>query len=246
MGKDTKIEWCHSVFNALWGCLKISAECENCYAEKWSARWGNDVWGPAKTTARKTFGEKHWNEPLKWNKESVNNNERKRVFCGSMCDIFEEHPTWDTERPKLWDLIDKTPNLDWLLLTKRPENIIRMIPDDWKLKKRHNVWFGTSVGVNATKWRIDELKKARDYAEILFLSCEPLLEEISIKDQLNGIDWVIAGGESGTKKRPFDADWARVLRDECKSMNVNFFMKQMDKIREIPEDLMVRQIPKYK
>lgn len=245
MGKDSKIEWCHHTYNMGWGCIKISAECENCYAEVWSKRWGNDVWGPAKTTGRKTFGEKHWNEPLKWNRDAVKNNERKRVFCGSMCDIFEEHPTWDTERPKLWALIEKTPNLDWLLLTKRPENIITMMPEAWKREKPHNVWLGTSVGVNDTKWRIGELKKARDYAEVLFLSCEPLLEDISIKHLLPGIDWVICGGESGAKKRPFNCDWARRLMGDCQAMNVKFFMKQVDKVREIPDDLLIRQIPKY-
>lgn len=245
MGKDSKIEWCSHTFNPLWGCLKVSAECENCYAEKWSARWGNDIWGPAKTTARKTFGSKHWNDPLKWNREAQKNDERKRVFCGSMCDIFEEHPAWDIERPKLWHLISNTSNLDWLLLTKRPENILSMLPDEWKQKRPHNVWLGTSVGVNDTKWRINELLKVRNHAEILFLSCEPLLEEISIKDEIKNIDWVIAGGESGHHKRPFNCDWARKLKSECEQMQVFFFMKQVDKIQDIPEDLMIRQIPRY-
>lgn len=244
MGKDSDIEWCHSTFNPIWGCVRVSAECQACYAEIWSNRWGFDVWGPSKTTDRRTFGEKHWNQPIKWNRDAIKNDERKRVFCGSMCDIFEDHPAWNSERPKLWELISKTPQLDWLLLTKRPENISSMIPDSWKKNKLHNVWIGTSVGVNATKWRIDELRKNREYARILFLSCEPLLEEMSIKDKLEGIDWIICGGESGSKKRKMDADWARILRNECKEMNVNFFMKQIDKIQEIPNDLMIRQIPK--
>lgn len=243
MGKDTKIEWAHSVFNALWGCVRVSAECTNCYAETWSNRWGFDVWGPSKTTDRRTFGEKHWNEPIKWNKDAVKNNERRRVFCGSMCDIFEEHPVWDVERPKLWELIEKTPQLDWLLLTKRPENILSMVPGHWNDSRQQNVWMGTSVGVNDTKWRIDELKKARHIAKVLFLSCEPLLEEISVKDQLPGIDWLICGGESGAKKRKMDCGWARKLRDECKDESVNFFMKQIDKVQEIPDDLMIREIP---
>ena len=102
---------------------------------------------------------------------------------------------------------------------------------------------GTSVGVNDTKWRIDELKKARHIAKVLFLSCEPLLEEISVKEQLPGIDWLICGGESGAKKRKMDCDWARKLRDECKDESVNFFMKQIDKVQEIPDDLMIREIP---
>lgn len=133
MGKKTGISWCDHTFNPWWGCTKISAGCDNCYAATWSKRTGFDVFGADKP--RRFFGDKHWNEPILWDAAAAAAGVRRRVFCGSMCDVFEvdksaEHQM-DHTRDALWHLIDNTPNLDWLLLTKRPENFKRYTPSHW-------------------------------------------------------------------------------------------------------------------
>lgn len=141
--------------------------------------------------------------------------------------------TLDDVRSRLFDLIDETPNLDWLLLTKRPENIDRMMPEadshmvSWAhagpVPIRPNVWLGTSVGVRDTLWRIDHLRKVP--AAVRFLSIEPLLEDLGTID-LTGINLVIVGGESGHGARPMHPDWARSIRDQCVKAGVAFFFKQ--------------------
>src|SRR5207245_7041240 len=141
MGKNSSIEWTDHTFNPWWGCTKVSPACTNCYAEVWARRVGADVWGAS--SERRFFSEKHWQEPLKWNADATAMNRRKRVFCASMADVFESRHDLDDERAKLWNLIDATPSLDWLLLTKRPENIQLMAP--WKDIWPRNVWLGTTV-----------------------------------------------------------------------------------------------------
>lgn len=121
MGAESKIEWTDHTFNPWWGCNEVSPGCKNCYAKKLAARFGVG-WGIR--PPRRTFGEKHWNEPLAWNRKAKAAGVKARVFCASMGDVFEDHPTCDAERMKLWALIRATPNLMWLLLTKRPENIM--------------------------------------------------------------------------------------------------------------------------
>src|SRR5271166_5607806 len=140
MGKNSKIEWTDHTFNPWWGCTKVSEACKNCYAEAWSKRVGQKVWGP--TANRRFFGEKHWLEPVKWNADTQAGR-RRRVFCASMADVFEDRRELDPWRQKLWDLIEVTPRLDWLLLTKRPELVATLARwgDDWP----PNVWLGTTV-----------------------------------------------------------------------------------------------------
>src|SRR5581483_10937070 len=130
-------------FNIAWGCLKVSEECRNCYAEGIASRYGMKLWGPVETTIRRTFGPKHWHEPLLWNREAKQQGHRRSVFCSSMADVFEDHPALESERQKLWTLIQQTPHLNWLLLTKRPQNILAMVP--WQQGCwPDNVWMGTS------------------------------------------------------------------------------------------------------
>jgi len=242
MGENSKIEWTDHTYNPWWGCVKVSPGCQNCYAETFAKRTGHAIWGPAATTHRRTFGDKHWQEPLKWNEDAVKAGERRRVFCASMADVFEEHPELPTERAQLWELIDKTPALDWLLLTKRPQNINDMIPFVWSLAWPANVWIGTSVeNQAAAAERIPVL--ATIPAEVRFLSCEPLLGPVDLTPWMGErewpqvapgvatrqgplIDWVIVGGESGPRARPIDADWVRSLRDQCAVTDVAFFFKQ--------------------
>lgn len=109
MGKNSKIEWTHHTWNPWWGCVKVSQGCEHCYAETFAKRTGHSIWGPAKTTQRRTFGDKHWAEPLKWDADAAKAGERHRVFCASMADVFEDHPQLHAERPRLWSLIAQTP-----------------------------------------------------------------------------------------------------------------------------------------
>ena len=140
MGKNSSIEWTDHTFNPWWGCVRVSPGCQNCYAETWAKRVGADVWGAG--ADRRFFGEKHWQEPVKWNRTASESSPRKRVFCASMADVFELRTDLDTARQQLWKLIIETSNLDWLLLTKRPENIRSMAP--WTVWP-DNVWIGTTV-----------------------------------------------------------------------------------------------------
>lgn len=222
-GEELLIEG--NTFNTWWGCLKVSEECKNCYALDIAHHYVKEpLWGPAATTSRRLFGDKHWQEPLVWNRKAQRLGHRISVFCSSMADVFEEHPQLDTERLKLWDLIGQTPWLNWLLLTKRPENVLKMVP--WSERWPDNVWLGTSVGLQQrVEERLPELVKIP--AVVKFLSCEPLLGPLDLTPWLQRVDWVIAGGESGSEARFMDLAWPRSLRDQCQAAQVPFFFKQI-------------------
>jgi protein gp37 len=221
MAELTNIAWTDHTFNVAWGCVKISDGCANCYSDKWDHRVGGKHWGPH--AARRTFGEKHWREPLKWNRQARDEGRRHRVFCSSMTDVFLDDPVIARELVKLWTLIRDTPDLDWQLLTKRPERIGECLPTDcgdgWP-----NVWLGTSV--ENRKHGVPRIAILSEIpATIRFLSCEPLLEDLGNLD-LHGIDWAIVGGESGPRWRPMDLDWVRAIQRQCREQNVTFFFKQ--------------------
>jgi protein gp37 len=232
--KDTKIEWCDATFNPWHGCFKVSPGCTHCYAETLSKRLGRDIWGPPQTTARLGMSENYWKQPLRWNKTAEEIGKPARVFCASMADVFEDHPQIMDSRIRLFNLIDQTPWLDWLLLTKRPENVLEMMAD-WLAHFPQNIWIGTSVeNQEYANKRIPELLKVP--ARVRFLSCEPLLGPVDIRKWLKfgeftpygqrPIHWIIAGGESGHGARPMHPDWARSLRDQCQAAGVAFFFKQ--------------------
>jgi protein gp37 len=220
MAEKTAIAWTDSTWNLAWGCTKVSPGCKNCYADGLADRYGYDVWGPEKS--RRTFGEKHWQEPIKWNRQAEKEGRRRRVFCSSMCDVFEDHPTIQKELAKLWPLIRATPHLDWQLLTKRPERIGDNLPADWD-QGWHNVWLGTSIENNDYTWRADYLCQIP--AVVRFISYEPALGPLDKLD-LTGIHWVIYGGESGQDFRPEDKQWARDMMARCRAASVAFFHKQ--------------------
>lgn len=183
---------------------------------------------------------------------------RQRVFCASMADVFEDNAQLANWRAELFALIDATPNLDWLILTKRPGRIFSLgtdavgeVFDNW-LDRHPNVWLGTSVENQAA---MDERGPdlLRNCANVLFLSIEPLLEGIEIREYIKSsrINWVIVGGESGPACRPFEAQWARSIRDQCRQKGVAFFMKQLgghphkrDQLTDLPEDLRIREWPR--
>jgi protein gp37 len=222
MGESSKIEWCHHTFNPWWGCTKVSQACKSCYAEAWAKRTGHDIWGEDKP--RRFFGEKHWREPLKWNREALAAGERRRVFCASMADVFENRRDLDVWRAKLWALIIDTPGLDWMLLTKRPENCGRLFPRDWWIKGLpDNIWLGCTFDDEGPA-RADVLTGCT--ARVKFLSVEPLIKEETLKPWIGRLHLVIVGGESGAKARPMQVEWVRKLRDECKEAGVAFFLKQ--------------------
>ncbi|MGE9267761.1 MAG: phage Gp37/Gp68 family protein [Verrucomicrobiales bacterium] len=267
LSDKTKIEWCDYTFNPWTGCTKVSPACANCYAESWAKRSGLVKWG--KGQPRRRTAEANWRKPLKWNKEAEEAGDRPKVFCASLADWL------DDEVPIGWlvdllCLIRRTPHLDWLLLTKRPENWIERIGkarcskegfeesglwlwlDEWlDGEPPANVWVGTTVeSQEMAEARIPELVEIP--ARVRFLSCEPLLERLDLwgwicEPIVPLVDWVIVGGESGPGCREFRPEWARSIQAQCEAAEVPFFFKQMGGVRKpfapIPDDLMVREFP---
>jgi protein gp37 len=240
MGANSGIEWTHHTFNPWWGCFKVSPACDHCYAEKWAKRFGMNVWG--KGSERRFFGDTHWREPLKWNHEAGKAGERRRVFCGSMCDVMEDAPgLQEIREAKLYPLIEATPHLDWLLLTKRTQNFRLFLPEKWIKEPRPNVVGMTTVESERYLWRAEVL--LRTPFAMRGLSMEPLLGPVDVGPFIGvkyrtlsvewhgpsltrGIDWVIVGGESGPGARPMHPDWVRAIRDECERSATAFFFKQ--------------------
>ena len=243
MGANTKIEWATHTFNPWVGCTKVSPACTNCYAERDMSNKKNGViWGAGNPRQRTTPA--NWNKPIQWNKNAeydyinwqdetnlgkdLGQFNRQSVFCASLSDVFDDEVD-NKWRDDLFTLINNCPHLDWLLLTKRPQNIAKMIPKDWFVKTRHNVWLGTSVeNQSYAEDRIPELLKVP--AAVHFISCEPLLHEIDITKLCKGyeynLDWIIAGGESGPKARSMNPKWVRSLRDQSIANNIKFLFKQ--------------------
>jgi len=197
MAENSLIEWTDHTFNPWHGCFKVSPACDNCYAKAISTKNGHDLWG--KDAPRRLLSDANWHKPVLWNKKAGAEGIRRRVFSGSMCDVFEPSSDLDPHRVRLWELIEDTPNLDWLLLTKRPGYILKMMPEGGFTP---NVWLGTTVETQDFTGRIKQLLKAP--ASVHFLSCEPLLGPIDLTQWLSELDWVIAGGETGPNCRPTD------------------------------------------
>jgi protein gp37 len=236
MAVDTQIQWVNRIlpdgrlisghtFNPWWGCMKVSEECKRCYAEGIATRYGHkSTWGPASTSTRRLFGEGHWQEPLAWNRQAEREGHRHSVFCASMADVYEDNPLLIPHRERLWNLIGETPWLNWLLLTKRPENILAMSP--WTASYPDNVWIGTSVGLQRrAEERVPLLLQVP--ATVRFLSCEPLIGPVDLSPWIDQLQWVICGGESGIEARPLNLDWARQLRQQCQDAQVPYYFKQV-------------------
>lgn len=222
MGEGSSIEWTDHTFNPWWGCTAVSPACDHCYAEAWARRFGV-LWGVGK--ARRFASEAYWRQPLAWNAKAAKLSVRPRVFCASMADVFDNEVPQEW-RMRLWQLIEDTPHLDWLLLTKRIGNVPWMFPLSWISYPRANVWLGISV-VNQEEADRDIPKLGRMKAAVRFLSCEPLIGDLSLEVALSGVvDWVIVGGESGPGARPMNPLWALSLRNQCRAFAVPFFFKQ--------------------
>jgi len=246
MAENSAIEWCDHTFNPWIGCTKVSPACDNCYAERdMDHRFGRVTWGPGQRRSRTTV--QNWYKPRRWNREAAGADVRPKVFCASLADVF------DVEVPEEWvddlfNLIRDTPNLDWLLLTKRPQ-----VAKTWFKNTRHywpNVWLGTTVeNQDMASARLPHLFKTNNVAK-KFLSMEPLLEHVDIEYYgiIGELDWVIVGGESGPNWRPMEPSWAELIKDQCHRAGVSFFMKQMSgntmaARKDIPPELMLREIP---
>ena len=286
MSENSAIQWTDHTFNPWIGCTKVSPGCVNCYAEtldtmRFSKTLGEGTknapvshWG--KGAPRHRTSESNWKQPLKWDKQAAltvgqggifGDVARPRVFCASLADwLDDEVPReWQTD---LLKFIEATPNLDWLLLTKRPENWegvmtnalldgVEMVHEWVNGRPPENVWIGTTVeDQKRADERIPQLLSIP--AKVRFLSCEPLLEAVDLYpdgigtgiDIPDGIHWVITGGESGPGCRPAKIEWFRFLRDQCADVGAAFFMKQLGGIHDhrgnledFPEDLRVRQFP---
>ena len=222
MGTITAIQWTDHTFNPWWGCTKISPGCQNCYAETLAHRYGT-AWGAQ--GERRQMADSTWKESVKWDRAAAAAGHRARVFCSSMADVFENNVQVAEARLRLWQVVESTPALDWLLLTKRPENITSMVPAAWLQAAPANVWYGTSVENQKTaERRLPHLLGVP--AVVRFLSCEPLLEPVSLAAWLHGVQWVITGGESGAKARAADPEWFRSIRTECAAAGVSYFHKQ--------------------
>lgn len=241
----TKIEWTASIapdgtivpgytFNPVIGCQNVSPGCDHCYAEAMTNRYGWTEWGPH--GVRKRTSDANWRKPLQWAKQARGT--RPRVFCASLADVFDNR--WPAgARPDLFSLIRKTPELDWLLLTKRPQNISKMLPPDWGDGYR-NVWLGTTCE-DQERYDLRWPVLANIPARIRFISYEPAIGPLTYI--WGKPDWIICGGESGPGARDMDPAWAGTVRDQCAASGIAFFMKQMTRKAPIPADLLIRQWP---
>ena len=235
MGKS-KIEWTTYTFNPWTGCSKIGEGCRNCYAETYARRWGLE-WGV--NARREVMSEAYWRQPLSWDRSAERHRRIQTVFCGSLCDVFEHapHSVLNSERTQLWRLIDATPHLYWLLLTKRPVNIPYMTPDSWKALPPGNVGFGVSAwnelsAVAMWSTLAGMLREAFvRQPSLKFISLEPLLGHVDIQTLCDATDevpdWIIVGGESGRRARPFDLSWGMEIIETCTRLGVPVFIKQI-------------------
>ncbi|MCE1194077.1 MAG: phage Gp37/Gp68 family protein [Acidovorax sp.] len=251
MSENTKIEWCDHTFNPWIGCTKISPGCDHCYAENlMDKRMGVASWSPGAERVRTKPA--NWKIPLRWNAQAdafmAQHGRRQRVFCASLADVFDNAVPMQW-RMDLFELIADTPNLDWLILTKRIGNVMPMCSGDSLMFEMigSRVWLGATI-VNQADADRDIPKLLEVPARVRFLSMEPLLGSVDPRLQRPareddrqdmdgwcthittaagaGIHWVIVGGESGPGARPMHPDWPRSLRDQCNAAGVPFLFKQ--------------------
>ncbi|OXI67439.1 hypothetical protein CFB81_22540 [Burkholderia sp. AU28863] len=237
MAENSMIEWTDHTFSPWIGCTKVSPGCDHCYAEHMmDTRLHKVVWGAHGERVRTSAAT--WRQPLRWNARHAEffaaHGRRQRVFCASLADVFDNavDPAW---RADLFRLIADTPNLDWLLLTKRIGNVMSMVSEaaqyqfDLDCIERPRLHDNVSIGatiVNREEMLRDAEKLLAVPARMRFWSVEPMLGDLGeIPTELMP-DWVICGGESGANARPMHPDWARNLRDQCAAAGVPFLFKQ--------------------
>ena len=225
MAEHSKIEWTDHTFNPWTGCTNVSPGCDHCYAEAWSKRSGHVKWG---NSPRKRTTDQYWKAPSIWNARAstfaAQHGRRQRVFCASLADVFDNQAEakW---RYDLFALIRACSGLDWLLLTKRPQNIKKMLPADWGDAGYPNVWLGMTA---EDQHRYDQRWKhlAAVPAAVLFVSYEPAIGPLRLAGTGPHPDWLIVGGESGPGARPMEAQWVRQIVDDCRQVGTAPFFKQ--------------------
>lgn len=208
----TKIEWTDKTWNPITGCTKVSSGCKNCYAEIMSLRLKAMGIDKYKNGFNFTLHEECLSEPLKWKKPHT-------IFVCSMSDIFHEKVPFEFV-DKIINIIKQTPHHNYQILTKRAEQMNEYFD---RKEIPQNIWLGVTVDVSASKDRIDSIRNLN--ASIKFLSCEPLLEDLG-ELNLENIDWVIVGGESGSKARPMEKKWVLSIKEQCEEQGSAFFFKQ--------------------
>ena len=261
---QTTIEWTVTVledstrlpgftFNGWQGCMKVSPGCKFCYAEKLSSRWRGEkpsLWGPA--AGRQVASDKYWDEPLKWNALAKQLGVRLKVFAFSMADVMEDRRDLDIPRHRFFKLIENTPNLNWLVLTKR-NDFVKLLPEEWMivvhdkdtseyggpadytgLNIPRNLWMGMSIVDNdeiLTKYPLFQSSFQNLGFAKVFISMEPLLGPMPdiirfFDEKIQWPDWIIVGGESGSNARPMNPNWVHGIRMACERFGVDFFFKQ--------------------
>jgi protein gp37 len=226
VGENTKIEWCDATFNPWFGCTKVSPACDHCYAEAMmDHRYGKVSWGAGED--RKRTSPSNWKQPYKWDREAAAAGKPATVFCLSLGDIWDNEvdPKWRNDALKV---MEETPHLIWLLLSKRIGNAVKMCdPMAGNRALPENAALGATL-VNQEEWDRDypKLKHAGQSlgAKFTFASVEPMLGPIDARGDLPG--WIIVGGESGKHARPMHPGWARSLRDQCNRAGVPYLLKQ--------------------
>ena len=181
MGENSRIEWTDHTFSPWWGCTPVSEGCENCYAAAWANRYGFDCFGKGKP--RRLFGKKHWTDPIRWDRKAREIGVKKKVFSGSMCDVFDEEAP-EGSRNALFGQVLNTPNLIWILCTKRPQNIPRMTPSYWwDVGFPGNLWMLVTAENQA---RVDERVPLilKVPAKVRGVSIEPMVGPMDIKHLL--------------------------------------------------------------
>ncbi len=203
MPSNTSIEWTEKTWNPVTGCTKVSPGCDNCYAERITRRFGGDF-------ERIQLHPDRLDAPKKWRKPAT-------VFVNSMSDLF--HPLVPFEFVEdVFRIMEQCPQHTFQILTKRPSRM-KHFAAGWP----GNVWAGTSIESAEYRWRTDQLRQVG--ASVRFLSVEPLLGPVG-NINLDGIDWVIVGGESGPGHRPIQEEWILDIKSQCDRADVSFFFKQ--------------------
>jgi len=253
MGTETNISYVRRSFNPWLGCEKKSPGCDNCFACAWAKRAGMpELWEGVRQRTKPAT----WKKPLTWNTQAADEGVRHRVLCGTLCDVFDKAALarW---RLDLWNLIHQTPNLDWLLLTKSPENWDFLLPEAMP-RRFANIQIGTTIeNRECLEARMPFVSRAHALGWPTWISAEPMLEPLDFGESIRDVGWMVMGGES-IGARHFDLDGARDLIGHCNDNGVPAYTKQLGRAwarqagaknrdgadpAEWPEDLRVRQFP---
>jgi protein gp37 len=267
MAENSDIQWTDHTWNPWIGCTQVSPGCANCYAKTMmDDRYGRVKWGAGQERSRTS--EANWKHPAKWNRQAEKLGIRYRVFCSSLADIFDNEVSVEW-RQDAFRVIESCKNLDWLLLTKRPQNIISMVESisgdffsKWARQNPH-VWFGCTIeDQQRYNERSPYMQDVRSRGSKVFYSCEPLLGRVNLYLLSNPVDWVIVGGESGSKARETSLSAIRGVVHQCQANETPCLVKQLGKspvtmdgdrwsisdshggnIDEFPSDLKIREFP---